>query len=306
MNHAYQQLDVGQRRQLGLITLAALAIFVFLRWLPTGSNLSHMDFRVDAANSIEFCDPSNPQFIPVVAVASPVSLTVSAPAARAGEPVRATVMLRTANGKPIATRDLLVVHTRRLHLLISDPTLTDYQHAHPEPTGNPGEWAFEFTPQRGGAYRIFADFTPAATNRGLYANTDLNVVPSTAEVHATELPATPGLIDGYHFKLNPASQPLRARRPIDLQFAITRSDGGDVPLEPVMEAYAHLVAFDETRSGFAHLHPIQADPLAAPGRAAPQLDFRFTVPAAGRYVIWAQVNLAGKETFVPFWFDIEA
>jgi hypothetical protein len=49
-----------------------------LRLLPTGTNLSHMDFRVDprATNAIEFCDPLNPQFIPVVAVRSPVSMSI--------------------------------------------------------------------------------------------------------------------------------------------------------------------------------------------------------------------------------------
>jgi len=59
--------------------------------------------------------------------------------------------------------------------LIADPTLTDYQHVHPEPTHAPGEWTFQFTPRFGGTYRIFADFTPVATNRSLYANADLVV-----------------------------------------------------------------------------------------------------------------------------------
>jgi len=40
---------------------------------------------------------------------------------------------------------------------------------HPEPGRRPGEWTFRFHPRFGGLYRIFADFTPVATNRGLYA-----------------------------------------------------------------------------------------------------------------------------------------
>ncbi len=43
-----------------------------------------MDFRVQGGNVIEFCDPANPQFLPVVAVRSPVTLTVAASGARAG------------------------------------------------------------------------------------------------------------------------------------------------------------------------------------------------------------------------------
>lgn len=302
----HPELTVRQWRQIGWITFGAVGVFALLRWLPTGTNLSHMDFRVDAKNSIEFCDPLNPQFIPVVAVASPVSLSVQAPPARAGEMVTATVTLKTASGKPIEAQDLLVVHTRRLHLLISDPTLMDYQHVHPEPTRRAGEWSFRFVPHLSGAYRIFADFTPAATNRGLYANADLQVEPSKK----TELTATPligsTLPEGYSFALTPAVKPLRAKQPIDLKFTISRSNGALVPLEPVMDAYAHLVAFDQKRSGFAHLHPMQVDPLQTPDRTHPTLNFKIMIPSAGRYVIWAQVNLAGTETFVPFWFDVEA
>jgi hypothetical protein len=308
MNHTAVRESTGplsprQWRQIGFITLGAIAAFVFFRRLPTGTSLSHMDFRVTATNSIEFCDPLNPQFIPVVAVASPVSLTLQSPAARRGEPVNAMVTLRTASGKPIAAEDLLVVHTKRLHLMIADPTLQDYQHVHPEPTGVPGEWSFQFTPRASGVYRIFADFTPAATGRGLYANTELQVAglksTSNGETKVSDIP------DGYTFVLEPASRPLRAKQPIDLKFTITRADGAIVPLAPVMDAYAHLVAFDQQRSGFAHLHPMQADPMQPPDRVHPTLNFKITIPTAGRYVVWAQVNLGGHEAFVPFWFDVE-
>jgi hypothetical protein len=99
---------------------------------------------------------------------------------------------------------------------------------------------------------------------------------------------------------------LRAKQPIDLTFTITRPDGAAVPLAPVMDAYAHLVAFDQQRSGFAHLHPMQVDPMQRPDRVRPTMNFKITIPKPGRYVVWAQVNLGGHETFVPFWFDVEA
>lgn len=297
-------LTAKQWRQIGTITVSAIAIFAFFRWLPTGTSLSHMDFRVNASNSIEFCDPLNPQFIPVVAVASPVSLALNSAPAHVGEPVNGKLILRTASGKPIAVEDLLVVHTKRLHLMIVDPALQDYHHVHPEPTGTPGEWAFQFTPHASGAYRLFADFTPAATGRGLYANTELKV--NGPKSGSAVPPAVSEIPPDYRFVLEPAQHPLRAKQPIDLKFTITRHDGAAVPLAPVMDAYAHLVAFDQQRSGFAHLHPMQADPMQAPDRVHPTLNFKITIPKPGRYVVWAQVNLGGHETFVPFWFDVEA
>lgn len=304
----------SQRRQLAWITVAAIGIFMALRLLPTGTNLSHMDFRVDAkgANALEFCDPLNPQFIPVVAMRSPVTMTVAAAELPvAGRPVSARLTLRTAKGKAVAPEDLQVVHTRRLHLLIVDPTLTDYQHVHPEPSRPKGEWTFSFTPRESGAYRVFGDFTPAATTRGLYASAEMNVGPADAtaarsgpEAAADAGPKSTVERDGVRFSLTPSMQPIRTGRPIDLKFSLSRTDGAAVPLEPVMGAFAHLVAFDETRSGFAHLHPTEMDLVKPPDATRPELNFKLTIPRAGRYVIWAQVKIAGREVFVPFWFEV--
>ena len=103
----------GQWRQVAWITLAAAALFAMLRWLPTGTNLSHMDFRVEGkgGNAIEFCDPLNPQFIPVVAARSPVALTLEGPAAAQGQRWEGSVWLRTASGKPVLPSDLLVTRS---------------------------------------------------------------------------------------------------------------------------------------------------------------------------------------------------
>jgi hypothetical protein len=297
----------GQWRQVVWITLAAVALFALLRWLPTGTNLSHMDFRVEGkgANTIEFCDPLNPQFIPVVAARSPVALTLEGPPeAVQGQRWEGSVWLRTASGKPVLASDLLVTHTRRLHLLVVDPTLNDYQHLHPEPGPRPGEWRLAFTPRAGGRYRIFADFTPAATARGLYASVDLDVrlaLPARFKVGRDPVLERRGV----RFQLQPRSgEPLRAAEPLTLRFTAERTDGGAVMLEPVMGAMAHLVAFDAERSGFAHLHPVELDPAVKPDARRTELEFKLTIPRAGRYTIWAQVNLAGEEVFVPFDFEV--
>ncbi len=313
MSTATRTFDARQWRQVAAITAGAIGVFCFLRFLPTGTNLNHMDFRVNARNSIEFCDPLNPQFIPVVAVASPVTLTLTPGTAPvANEPAQYSLVLRTAKGKPIEAPDLVLAHTKLLHLLIVDPTLTDYQHVHPEPGRQRGEWTFSFTPRLSGRYRVFADFTPAVTGRSLYANADVIVTagPATGN-EATSVAAAPAgnswrvEKSGYIFELQPSSETVRAGRVVDLKFLVTRVGGGPVPMEPVMGAFAHLVAFDETRSGFAHLHPMEVDLLQPPDSVHPALSFKITIPRAGRYVIWSQVNLEGHEVFAPFWFDVK-
>jgi len=301
-----RRLGPSQRRRIAAITLAAAALFVVMRELPTGTNLSHMDFRVQGGNVIEFCDPANPQFLPVVAVRSPVTLTVAASGpARAGADVAATLSLTTFSGKPIAPEDLQVVQTKRIHLLITDPSLEDYQHVHPEPGKRPGEWIFRFRPRFGGAYRFFADFTPVATNRGLYSEAEMAVDgPPNPVAAGTQAPSWEATVGAYAFALSPASLPIRAGVPANLRLAVTRVGGGPVPLSPVMGAFAHLVAFDALRSGFAHIHPNETDVTRPPDPVRPQFTFRLAIPSPGRYVIWSEVSLAGRETFAPFWFDV--
>lgn len=292
-----------QIRQVALITAAAIALFVVVRRLPTGTNLSHMDFRAEGGNVIQFCDPGNPQFIPVVAVKSPITTNLISDAPPApGRTLNFTLTLRTTTGKPIAPEDLLVAHTRRLHIMVVDPSLRDYQHIHPVPGPRPGDWQFEAAPRRAGLYRVFADFTPAATGRGLYAS---------AEFAAPGAPDEPPAADNWtwdegdlRFTLTPDG-PIRARQPAQLALTVERNGGRDpVPLEPVMGAYAHLVAFDEARSGFAHIHPQETDLSWHPEPRHPKLTFRVEIPQPGRYVIWSQVNLAGQEVYAPFWFEV--
>ena len=291
--------------QMAAITAVSVGLYVGFRLLPIGTNLNHMDFRVAESNAIEFCDPANPQFIPVIAVRSPVSMTLISDApARAGQAVRVTVRLATSTGKPLAPADLRVEHTRRLHLLLVDPSLDDYQHLHPEPGARPGDWVFEFTPRFGGDYRVFADFVPIATSRGLYAGTDFRV---EGPLHPAEFNRpTQETVEqsGVRFHLRVAEGAVRAGVTADLIFSVERVDGGEVVLQPVMDAYAHLVAFDSARGGFAHLHPMDAGLAQAPDRRQPTLRFKVTIPEPGPYVVWAQVGLEGRDVFVPFWLNV--
>ena len=293
-----------QIRQIGVITAGAVALFVLVRRLPTGTNLAHVDFQPRGAGALQFCDPGNPAFLPVMAVRSPVSMDLRADGpVVSGRRIQLALTLRTASGKPIGPRDLLVTHAHLLHLMIVDPSLRDYQHVHPAPGAEPGEWTTEFEPRRAGAYRLFADFTPEATGRGLYASADLDV------------PGRPGAqppednwvceSDGLRFALA-TDGPLRARAVVTLALSIENAEAGKpVPLEPTMGAWAHLVAIDAARSGFAHLHPQQADLTKRPDEFRPRFTFQIQLPDPGRYVVWSQVRIAGRDRFAPFWVKVE-
>lgn len=295
-------LTPAQKRQLALITLGAIALYVGVRMLPIGTNLGHGDFRVTGGNAIEMCDPARPAFIPVVNVRSPVDLRlVPASPPAVGQPNRFTLRMATISGKPVGPRDLSVSHTELLHLLVVDPSLGDYQHVHPLPGAEYGTWEFEMTPQRAGLYRVFADFVPIATGLGLYAHADFTV---PGEPSAPIEPSRTSVVDGFNYEFVIRGSPPRAEEVAEFELRITAPGGAAVPLEPVMGAFAHVVAFDPERNGFAHLHPLAEDPLAPPDATTPTLAFRVTIPKPGRFIVWAQVRMEGSDRFAPFILDV--
>ena len=296
----------GQRGQIVLLTVGAIALYIAFRLLPTGTNLHSADFDTRGKGMVELCDPSNPQFVTVTTARSPVTMTLRGDrpgdvSAVSGHETRLTLTLVTMTGKPVGPADLLVQHTRKLHLLVIDPTLHDYQHIHPEPGKVDGDWTFSFTPRLAGTYRVFADFVPVPTARSLYAGAELPVTGDVAvNTHVLSWDAE---VEGYRFHLTPDA-PIHAGKQASLVFTVTRPDGGAVPMEPVMDAYAHLVAFDAGNSGFAHLHPTEISLTPPPDAVKPTLNFKITIPQAGLYVIWSQVKLGGHEVFAPFWFEV--
>lgn len=302
------------------ITVAAAGLYAGFRAMPTGTNLHHMDFQVSGANALEMCDPANPQFIPVVAVRSPVRMELRAVGGarpQAGRETRWVLTLATSGGKPVGPVDLLTVHTRKLHLMLVDPTLRDYQHLHPEPGDRPGEWVFAHTPEHGGAYRVFADFTPAATGRGLYSFAEYTAAGEPgAEWRAPALGEEVER-EGYVLRLDSEKGAVKAGAPGGLVFSIRAKDGAPVPMQPVMGAYVHTTAFDEARSGFAHLHPRAEPGGAEPAKSGsaeppppkdarrPGFAFDVMIPRAGRYFVWAQFSVGGEEWFQPFVVMVE-
>jgi hypothetical protein len=293
-------LSRAQWRQIGFLTLGAAGLFAGLRFFRGRPELTHMDFVAGGPGSLEFCNPASPRFLPVVERASPVLLTIRTEAPPlAGGAVAAVVVLRTNTGKPIGPRDLLPTATQKMNLLIVDPTLEDFQAVQPEP-GAQGEWRFAFTPKRTGAYRIFADFTPAATGQEMYASVDLGVSPGGGAEMPPPRPAANGLfeVNGLRYTLAPTQ--VRAREPVELNLTVTRRDGSAISLQSIDGTRARLVALDQRRTGFVNLSPNSAVGEGSSSR----LVFKVTIPDPGNYFIWSRINDGRTEVAGPFSLEV--
>jgi len=290
------------------LTLAAGAVLAVVHLFPGRSGLVPADFTAGGPDALEFCDPTNPRFLPVVARASPVLLELAAAKpAREGEEVRVTLALQTASGRPVGAADLRESAGGKLRLWLVDPALRDFRRAALRPEGAAGHWSFSFRPAAAGVYRVFADFTPAVTEREMYVSADLAVAAAASApagaaggIAASWQPTA--TLAGFDFTFTPSRSPVYARQAVTLTMSISRAGGGMVPLVPLGGAFAQLVAFDGHRTGFANL--AEDDPKVPPDPFHPRANFRVTFADPGRYVLWSTFDLAGKEMSVPFGLTI--
>jgi hypothetical protein len=231
-----------------------------------------------------------------------MTATASAPIV-AGKEVEVKVRMEKADKSPVLYDDLMVMHTQPIHLLIEEPGLGDYHHEHPVATKVPGEYVFSFTPRKTAPYRIWADLVPNATGVQELPFADLPSDGKAAPIEdtANRFTSTAG---GYRFTLTFDSGnhlPTRAGQARPMGITVTAPDGKPVTaLEPVMNAFCHLVGFYEDYRTVVHLHPTGGDVVNPEARGGPALGFILFAPRAGFVRLYCQVSIGGKMIFAPF------
>jgi rubrerythrin len=205
------------------------------------------------------------------------------------------------NGEPVSLSELEETHTRKIHLLISDVSETDYHHEHPKPAGN-GEYAFSFTPQRPDTYRVWADLLPMRTHVQQYSVADIpSSTPRRAMLADNEPENRHAEIDGYKFDLSFEKEVIRERDTVAGKLRVTQPDGQPCDkLEVVMGAFGHFVGFGDDFATVLHLHPVGPLITDTDARSGPELPFYFRSNATGLFRLFAQVKIDGKDFFPRF------
>ncbi len=223
----------------------------------------------------------------------------------AGKTAETILRLTDKDGKPITFEQLEVAHTERLHLLIVDETLSDYHHEHPEPAGKPGEYRFRFTPRFGGNYHIWADVVPTATKQQEYATSKVQVQGPPAKREQTV--NTTAESGGYRFTLSTENnEPLQVGKATLVRVNVADAEAKEFRgLEPVMGAFAHMVAFPTDVAGVMHIHPMGEEPTAVTERGGPELSFHVVPEKPGFNKFFLQTQIGGKAVFVAFGQNVE-
>lgn len=260
-----------------------------------------------------------------------------AAAVTAGGPER---MLRLTMTDPRWGNDrdwspLMPDHGKLMHLfLVREPGLDAFAHLHPAPVGE-ARFDVPLPPLPAGRYRIYADIVqesgfaqtlmetveiPAAAQAGSVSTADPDdsfrlSAPLGPAGSAVESPLEEG---AGTMIWDRGTEPLVARREVDLRFEVRDAAGNPAPLEPYMGMLSHAAIRRDDGAVFVHLHPVGSFSMAAQevfardsvvgAGAAPAMDhsahgmhhapvsavsFPYEFPRPGRYRIWVQVRTGG-------------
>jgi hypothetical protein len=215
-------------------------------------------------------------------------------------PCDAILKLEKADGTPVFLSDLIETHTKRIHLLINESSLTDYHHEHPIQTRTPGEYSFSFTPRKPGSYRAWADLR--VNPLGLQEYVIADIAADTTREPLTDRSITyESTVDGLKYELILARSEIKTGFPAPAKLRVTDGQGKPfTALEPVMATFAHIVGFNEDYSTILHMHP-KGPPVNDPAaRGGPELEFQIYSLKPGFYRLFGQVQIDGRSRFAPF------
>ena len=206
-------------------------------------------------------------------------------------------ILINKNNQQIKSSDLEISHTKKVHIMLIDPTLTEYQHIHPILIKSPNSenYTFDFTPKSAG-YIMWANIT---TTNGTeeYLKTTLGNYNNTLKPNETINNATK--VGPY--KVNIVFDGDVKKDTMTMLIAIITKNGKPVKnLQPIMNASAHIAVFTNNGQTLIHTHP-EENANAKKGI----ISFHLYPKTAGYAKMFVQFQVGGTEYFAPFGFKIQ-
>ncbi|MEO0509529.1 MAG: hypothetical protein AAF065_06695 [Verrucomicrobiota bacterium] len=292
-----------------LITGCFVAAFFVLRALPDAEcGFLHYVEIVNEDGEIELCATNHAGFIDLSRLKYPINIELAPEAElQPGTLHNIELDLETEGGMPIAAHELAITHTKKMHVMLVDPSLEDYHHVHPASEGFDGHFHFSFKPERSGTYRVFTEIVPNRSRRQAIATAMISVEGEPDQLKFTSNRAYTN--SGVQFRLLSVPDKIQTGRDYLLRLNVTAANGDPIKLEEIMGAKGHMVAFDFAGKGFAHMHPMDSIVEAVAGFRTQDeeedLEFLFNVPNPGDYRLFAQIQVEGQAVFGRFDLRVE-
>ncbi|WP_326827233.1 hypothetical protein [Streptomyces sp. NBC_01751] len=191
------------------------------------------------------------------------------------------------DGKPVT--DFAVDQTERMHFYAIRSDLTGFQHIHPT-MANDGTWRANLSSLASGSWRMFTSFTPdSGAGKGTaFVLSRTVTVPGSETKTALPAAAESAEVDGYTVTVK--GEPM-AGMAHPMTVTVTKGGKPVTDLQPYLDTYAHLTAFHEGDTAFAHLHPtteVDGD------HGGPDLSFNAELPTSGNWRLFLQFQTGGK------------
>ena len=209
----------------------------------------------------------------------PVSLEPEVSAGSAGRVNYQFQLVDTKASALIGDKDLDVVHEKKLHMVVYDPALKEFQHVHPEFDGKLWNVTLDFAVN--GQYWVWAQGKLTKNGTEFSASNRLNINGGRAA-----WPSSPKLsdvrsgVDGNSVATLEATK-LKAGQSVMLNLSFTRVDGSKPKIVPFLGAFAHVLAVSDDGDSLLHVHPMDG---SQPNEGMVHMKF----PAAGAYRLWVQ------------------
>ena len=202
-----------------------------------------------------------------------------------GVPGKISYSINDKAGTTLARSDFTEVHEKLMHTIVVNKDLSNFQHVHPEINGDGVFELDNFTFPDEGTYRLFADFSPAATSHGDHHHTsvvlhhDIQVGEKVSGEPRIE-PRTADYAQGYeiNMRLNGDGHDKT------MAFVITRDGQPITDLDNYLGALGHLVVLSKEGLEYLHAHPHGN----SNDKQASSMDFMVHFTSAGRYKAFLQ------------------
>ncbi len=198
----------------------------------------------------------------------------------------------------ISQDDLALAHEKKLHLLIYDPSLNQFQHVHPLFTATADStWEVEVNFSVNGNYWVWAQGEFAANGTEFSAPARIMVTGGLPELPPPQLTdSRTGEDRGSILVLS--STPLKANKMAMLGMSFRRKDGSKPQLTPYLGALAHIVATPTDGDSLIHVHPMA-------GSSPESAMLHVTFPEPGIYRLWIQFNDGGELKTIPLALEVK-
>jgi P-type Cu+ transporter len=293
---------VGEYAYLVVIALIALAVGAVALLLSQPTHAPEMPIGGHPMGNTSTIDAARPMLS--AADAGVRAELVAPPDIGPGIPVGLTYRL-TDNGSGAPISDLVISHEELMHLIIVRQDLVRFQHIHPRPTGNAGEFAVEATFPEAGTYRLYAEFTRAG-GEDILLRDDLVVGAPTQGGATLSLDHAPKILSDDTRASLAGVDSIMAGQEAILTFRLENPRTGAPvrDLQPYLGAPAHVVILSQDGKTFAHTHGEAIGGDASPSGSGahndghaqttggtaygPDIAFHHTFPMPGLYKVWGQ------------------